>query len=187
MSAFSDEHAFIFVRVPRTASTSFLLELEGSMGPLGDVGPQHATAVELRELLGWKWGRYYSFGYVRNPWDWLVSVYNSGVSIGAGIKEPWQGGLIQPADRPDIHPGQRSNFRFEAWVRQRRTTPMDWLSDGDEVIVDEIRLFENYIETAKTHKSAVAHEPYRNWYSRELTQFVAERCAREIEIGNYEF
>jgi len=166
----------IFVRVPRTGSTSFLADTG-----IQEIGPKHATARALRALFPQRWREAHTMGTIRNPWDWLVSVYNSGVSVGAGIKEAWQG------PRRSMQDSERVNFPFDEWVRQRQTTPMDWLADGEEIIVNEVRLFEDFIRTAKTHKSGFAHAHYREWYSDDLADYVAGRCRREIEIGNYTF
>jgi hypothetical protein len=184
MSLASEDAKFIFVRVPRTGSTTFLHYLTGAF-VLIDKGKQHASAVELRELWGAKWDEYFTFGFIRNPWDWLVSVYNSGVSVGAGIKEPWAGAPIEPADTPGAHPGQRCNGTFEEWLYARQTTPADWLSDESGPIVDKIYCFEDWLPRWGVQKSAVEHRPYIEWYNPDTLAYVEELCHREIAIGAY--
>ena len=182
MSLASDVHKFIYVRVPRTGSTTFTHHLEETYGTdLIDVGGQHATAFKLKRLWDDKWEEYQTFGYIRNPWDWLVSVYNSGVSVGANCQEKWQGSKLGNGTP------ERTNFSFDEWVRQRKTTAIDWLTNENEVIVDEVRLAEDFYKTTTIRKSAVPHSPYREWYLDDLAEYVARKCSREIEIGNYTF
>ena len=188
MSAASETLEFIFVRVPRTGSTTFMHHLTEEFGTdLVDRGTQHAPAAILRALWGVAWERHFTFGFIRNPWDWLVSVYNSGISSGAEGKEFWPGALIEPVDAPGIHPGQRMNATFGEWVRRRRTTPVDWLSIDGKLAVDRVYRFEDLIKWATAHESAMPHAPYREWYTPDLAEFVAGKCRREILMGNYRF
>ena len=81
----SDEHKYIFVAVPKTGTTSmssFLLENDPTAvknvvrvnGKEQNV-PEHATALEIRRMLGEKFEEYKTFGFVRNPYSKLLSSY----------------------------------------------------------------------------------------------------------------
>lgn len=180
---------FIYIRVPRTGSTTLLHAIRAEYGDVEQCGPQHISAVEARPLWGEDWDYRHKFGVIRNPWEWLVSVYNAGISSSArsGIKENWPGGRVEPPDAPGIHPGQRMNMAFPEWVRGRKTTPADWLFDGDMPAVDEVRLFEDVIANCRERWSAMPHSPYVDWFDDDLAEYVAGLCWREIEIGGYEF
>lgn len=146
-----------------------------------DVGGQHSSAVELRALWRDKWDEYHTFGFIRNPWEWLVSMYNANLSNGAWEKEALPGGKFVSAMR-------KSNMPFDEWLKERETTPMDWLSDHNgNVIVDEVRLFEDFVRGANIKLSYKDHPHYRDWYTPELIDYVAEKCKREIKTGNYHF
>jgi len=179
VSSGSDVLKFIYVRVPRTASTSFVHYLETTFQCI-NVGEQHSSAIELQELWADKWNKYHTFGFIRNPWEWLVSMYNANLSSGAWGKEPLPGapaGHMRKAEHP-----------FDEWVKLRETTPIDWLSDRDgKLLVDEVRLFEDFVLHSKIKISNLNHPHYREWYDPELVDYVAQKCKREIEIGNYSF
>jgi len=85
-------HSFktIFVRVPKTASTSAcdkLYSLESFaryFSPQGDTprpklilpGEKHEGILEIKENMSNNmFDDYYKVAFVRNPWDWLVSYY----------------------------------------------------------------------------------------------------------------
>jgi len=65
-------HKFIFIHIPKTAGTSMtrVLEFGGS-----EYMSAHRSARNLNEELGDKWKRYFTFAFVRNPWERQVSWY----------------------------------------------------------------------------------------------------------------
>ena len=180
---------FIFVRVPRTGSTTLLNYLTEEFTDLEARGYTHLSALRVRDLWPDEWENRHTFGTIRNPWEWLVSFYNAGISVSPDpdIKEAWSGNPIQPPDMPGIHPGQRGNLSFPDWVRQRQTTPCDWLFDGSKKLVDEVRRFEDVVPAFPLSSSAYPHAPYREWHDDDLAAYVADKCWREIEIGGYTF
>jgi len=187
VAIYSKTGDFLWIRVPRTGSTSFLHHLNAAFGPedLELVGRQHSSALEAMPI------NCRSFGSVRNPWEWLVSFYNAGISVASSeTHELWSGNLIYPPDTPGIHPGQRENATFEEWVRSEpRSTPADWLFDeaGENLLVDRVMLFEDFTRYAAVRLSAMPHAPYREWYTPSLAAYVEVKCAREIELGGYRF
>ena len=87
----SHKHKFVYIAVPKTASTVVRLALDGRMRedkkPYADIvsvpdesSPynHHTTASELKKHfkeMGWNWDEYFKFSFVRNPWERLVSFY----------------------------------------------------------------------------------------------------------------
>ena len=179
MSTVSKTLKFIYIRVPRTASTSFTHYLTTSFpNQISDIGRQHSSALEVSGELNWS--EFYTFGFIRNPWEWLVSVYNANLSEGAWGKETLPGCVITPT--------QRANITFGDWVRTRQTTSIDWLSDREgNLLVDDVRLFEDFIQESKLKVSDKKHPHYKVWYTPELADYVGEKCKRKIETGNYNF
>jgi hypothetical protein len=72
----SDSHRFIFLAVPKTASSSIEQALAPHRAPITDQFNKHATCTTLaRELPEAVWGTYFKFAFVRNPYDSLQSWY----------------------------------------------------------------------------------------------------------------
>lgn len=182
MSLASHTFRFFYVRVPRTGSATYVHYLRGCFQPhLFQTEPQHASAVDLRQQFPKEWEEYRTFGFIRNPWDWLVSLFSSGVSATPGVDENWQG------SRTGIS-HVRTNMDFETFVRQRKTGPMDWLADENAVIVDEIMRFEDLKQHWRVRASDYnPHGPYQDWYTDELANYVADRFYREVKAGGYVF
>src|SRR5690348_1412318 len=65
----SDELQCIFVEVPKTGTTSI-------RSILGEPRIPHLNIWQIRsEMSQERFSRYYKFGFVRNPWDRAVSLY----------------------------------------------------------------------------------------------------------------
>lgn len=67
----------IFVHVPRTAGSSIEHALVGEDWWLVDSESKHLSARHARERYPEYWDRYFKFGVVRNPFDWLASLYQA--------------------------------------------------------------------------------------------------------------
>lgn len=170
----------LWIRVPRTGSATFRHYMDVVCSSIEGPVRQHASAIELRSKLWDEWEDLFKFGFIRNPWEWLVSMYAANLSEGAWGKE------LLPGIR--IRTMAHANVGFEDWVRARQTTPMDWLSDKNgDVIVDEVRLFEDIAQKARVKLGDKEHPPYQECYSPELAEYVSEKCRREIRLGNYNF
>lgn len=188
MSYISHDLRFIYVRVPRTASGTFTHYLEKFCATHAKpAGQQHASAIALAEIHAAQWPDYLTFGFIRNPWDWLVSMYHGNISASPFGKEPIPG-RPQNTLSPHAAPIQRVNMDFETWVRQRQSTPADWLADASgEIMVDEVRRFEDFIPDVPVKVGGKDRPHYREWYTDDLAAYVESKCAREIEIGSYAF
>ncbi|GMQ87167.1 MAG: hypothetical protein BMS9Abin08_0365 [Gammaproteobacteria bacterium] len=83
------EKGFWFVDIPRTASSSIRAELGKEYGPLygkenlieqvyrtKQVFQDHIPASHMKRILGTAlWDKLYTFAFVRNPWERMVSFY----------------------------------------------------------------------------------------------------------------
>lgn len=70
-----DTTQIIFIRIPKTGSTSIMKSLEPihQNNDIGRVRP-HLSVAEAKELYGnTKWNTYHKFTVVRNPWEMIVS------------------------------------------------------------------------------------------------------------------
>jgi hypothetical protein len=85
----SQTRRFIFIHVPKAGGTS----IEAALGHFQDEAyanlfDRHCLARDLCRVLQ-RWDRYFSFGFVRNPWDYHVSLYQ--YVLDAGPRHPeWQ-------------------------------------------------------------------------------------------------
>lgn len=148
----------------------------------------HSTAKEIREFLGpEKWDSMYSFSFVRNPWDWQVSLYH----------------FIQ-TNKFNSQRGLVSSMTFDDYVKWRVEEDLhlqtSFIFDRHEKqLVDFVGRFENLSEdfaavcrtigvaTSLPHENASKHDGYQKYYNDTTASLIAEAFKPDIEAFGYEF
>ena len=179
----------VFIHINKTAGTSVVralrLHAEG-----------HRTAIEKKQELGEAcWRRKFSFAFVRNPWDRLVSQYHYRVAVDkSGLRS-----------RP---------IEFCAWVQQvfeegnpaYRDEPLmfvpqlDWICDeAGNVIVSFVGRFETLEQDLQSvcrrlgrtavlpHLNPSSHNAYHEYYDADTAEIVRRHFAKDIAHFGYEF
>ncbi len=155
----------------------------------------HARARDAQAEFGADYGDFFSFAFVRNPWDWQVSMYHF---------------LLKEADNPrhDLVHGLGSFEAYLAWVMQtdkpypKGATKFQHemvVDDGGEICVDFIGRYETLAEDfAKVRErlgiaaelpllNQSGHRDYREYYTPRMVDWVAEHFRRDIELFGYRF
>lgn len=203
----SQRHKYVYVHVYKVAGQSVKLALRrqhlrylpGLRTPLAHVleSPQaytfrsveaHSTAAQIRDWLGEDaWNDLYSFSFVRNPWDWQVSLYH----FIRTNKFNYQRRLV-------------SAMSFEDYIRWRveedRHLQLDFLVDRHgKQLVDFVGRYENLAEdfghicrrigivAELPHVNASKHAAYRSYYSDATASMIAEAYAPDIQAFGYAF
>jgi hypothetical protein len=130
---------------------------------------------------------YFKFGFVRNPWDRLVSAYHYSLK--------W----YAENDAQKLNLKRFDNF--STWMRPVHTGFNKYGSQYSYVRgCDFIGRTENFQEDFNTvcdkigipkqqlpHKNATKHEHYTEYYDDETREIVAEKYAKDIEYFGYKF
>lgn len=206
----SREHQFIFIHVPKTGGTSIEKALE-----LG--GPRHNTARQYKELFPELWESYYSFAFVRNPWDRVLSLYLYRQQIrkletarSTGFKE-WlveRASLATECDHealnrefaPEYLVGTSVRHDPEGW-RVKFDSAFRMLADQDgQLAVDFIGRFERLQSDFDQvcgklgiprrmlpHCNKTLRRPYWFYYDAESRRIVEELFRKDVEHFGYEF
>lgn len=198
----------LFLSQPKVASTS-LLPLVARMAGI-DID---YTTPDFRDRLpGYPVDEihalrdHFRFGFVRNPWDRLVSCYahtfvrirdkghdrlppyfrNPGCfRLDMSFAEFAEAVVDVPDHEIDAHARSQYTFFVDSVGR--------WLPDFVGRL-ENLRLDWSYAclragfpPLEVPHENRSAHEPYRHYYSPRLRDLVAERYARDLRQWNYDF
>lgn len=204
-------HKFIFIHIYKVAGTSVLNALENSTYPpyvpaklrpsvtritrkfnLSPSFPlrMHAKARDAKSKLPSEiYDNYFKFAFVRNPWDWQVS-------------------LFEYARQYRNHPQSTFMCSFEnfdeyiKWrVTQEKTLQKEFVADeSGNIIVDFIGRFEqlekDFTEASKKAGLEVRlpqfnktknRKSYVEYYSDHTRQMIQDHFEEDIELFNYSF
>ena len=190
------KYKFIFVHIPKTGGTSIEKYFLGS----ADVGKKkinkHKRVGEYIKHDTKLFESYFTFSFVRNPYDFLVSYYIFRMKMING-----ELGRVERFMRR-----QYKNSNFRDWVihnfynDSRVISHIDFLSYESKIKVDFIGKFENLQEDFKIicnkigieskilpHTNKTRHRHYTEYYDEETKKIVAEKYAKDIEYFGYEF
>lgn len=175
------ERKIIFVHVPRTGGWSankFLKE--------NNVGSKTASKMPIHSRLKdvEQWESYWSFGFLRNPWDRLFSCYRK-------QKEAWE----RTHDPKLSHLEKSFKEVLLNSTKYRFFRPGMIYLDG----VSKIYKFEDFNESwgdiknklglhgTVPHVNSVNYDDYRRHYDNEMIEWVAKIHRQDIRYFNYTF
>ncbi|MBN1147305.1 MAG: sulfotransferase family 2 domain-containing protein [Anaerolineales bacterium] len=151
--------------------------------------PFHARAKLLKQGLPARiYDTYYKFAFVRNPWDWQVSLYHF------MLQDPthFQHELLK----------SMSGFgEYIEWrVSEDKNLQKDFVTDDNgKLIVDFVGRYERLaddfrrvcaalkIDATLPHINRSSHKDYRSYYDERSRKMVEEHFAEDIELFGYSF
>ena len=213
----SHKHKFIFIAVPRTASTTCRMILDNysdiksiHKSEVNDSFPfyHHISAKEVKKIFnknGWMWDEYKKFCLIRNPFDRVVSLYHYKLE-GRGRKRSLFSNLseyVEAIYKPELN---FSDFVMNLKLESKMHAPITrYILDYDgSTLVDDILLYENFDTELPRYLSQLGmkidkksitlnnatnkKDNYRDYYdSQELIDIVSDIYSFEIEKFNYKF
>jgi hypothetical protein len=166
---------------------------------------KHRSAFELRHIYGVDiWQSYFRFGFVRNPWDRLVSWWEM-IQRNAAQGRPMNGFQRYVLERARTFEEFIHNCNDDypdadgsKWIFRNQ---VDYLTDANgTVMVDYVGQFERLHadfaivanrlglgNVSIPHVNRSVHAPYTEYYSPQLRDVVGERYSRDIAAFDYRF
>ncbi len=207
------EYSALYIDIAKVASSSIKRVLADVLALECPRGNPHEAAFihpDPKTPASEKSSELYSFAFVRNPWDRLVSCYRD--KIGGEVSDFThfgKSGVARCLERFDTF---RADMPFADFVQAVAAIPdpdadehfrsqADYLTDHDDrIIVDFIGRYENlqadFAKVARRLKLPIQVLPrlqsapsrrYADFYDTNTQALVAARYARDIALFNYSF
>jgi len=203
---------FWFVDIPRTSSSSIRVELGQQYGPIYgkqnlfdqqhasvQLFPDHIPAIKMRQLIGNElWASIFTFTFVRNPWDRMVSLYHylkSSGNIRGQMKFREFVYLLKEAKEGANIP----LFRYHG----HHYGGVDFVQDEqNNIIVDFIGKFENRENDIREikeklgckslgdltiQKACISGKHYSAFYDEETMVIIGKIYAEDVRLFDYCF
>jgi len=189
----SHSSKLIFVHIQRTGGSTVINLLKKRLGENVEIISQHGNAKSEEVQLINLHKDYFTFAFVRNPWDRILSWYllvikNNQESLEEEERKKYENflelDLASPPENLDFHYNQ-----------------LDYISNHEEVLLtDHIFRFENYkneidelfnklnlplIEIPQLNPTW--KKDYRDYYTIKSQALIAEKCKKDIDYFNYKF
>jgi len=205
-----DIKQFIFIQIPKTGCTS-IQQLLAKTGGRSIQGAdnwnspyfKHITYRELQDQLpGETIDQYYSFTFVRNPYDWLVSNYEycRGVHVPYMKRHGYKSWEEFGKRKDDV---VLKHLGFKDWLKwyvdNLYGTQYEMIvNDNDEIGVDYVGKLENIqqdyehiceqLDISKQtvpHVNKTDHDNYSEYYDDESREIVQHNYKQDFELLGY--
>ena len=179
----------IFIHIPKVAGTSICRAL-GNYAPRMIL--QHGTASFVRQILGEnEWKRFFSFAFVRNPWERHVSWYlyckkEFGVTCNFTQYIEQNITLIVPVMSIDVITS--GYWSQQLYVEQDGKQVVDFVGRFEHLKEDfEYVCSQLGVKAELTHSNKSPEYNYREFYTDKTAEILADRCKWEINKFGYKF
>jgi len=202
----------IFIHTPRTGGTSIerMFGYEGGTDTYDEtkgMNQDHRTAAQMKHSYSDLWDHCFKFGFVRNPWDKMVSMYLYR--------------LHSPFYQTQVHEYENhyretrgEDVPFRTWLKRLKWVggvsvrargcynQLEYFkSENGNIIVDHIARFENFAEEWEfikekmgctedlihLNRGHIQKYDYRDFYDDNTKAVIEGRFADDIEHFGYEF
>ena len=180
----SDAFKCIFVEVPKTGSTSIRSIIGWPKKP-------HLNIWQIaNEVEGEKFFSYYKFGFVRNPWDRAVSLYERKEGLQLRDKMSFDDFVewMKYASSTCLHPVPH-RYQLDWFVDPHGNVMVDFIGKFESLDSDWAKIAMRLgIDKALPHVNASARRKhYTEYYNDRTRKLIADRFAIDIEYFGYEF
>lgn len=157
---------------------------------------EHVGPSIVKEKIDNKiWNEYFKFVFVRNPWDWILSGYFSMNKEEAKnmikFEEEHFWKYWEHSKQYKIYPEVENIFQYNWVYDQNGEKLVDFVGKYETLQEDfnEVgkRIGLPYMKLSHINRNKIRRRSYREYYTAETKQLVAELYKKDVELFEYEF
>jgi len=175
----SHELKTIFIHLPRTGGTSVETALVGNNWWKIHPQTKHIEWKEAKKLYSDYWDEYLKFTIIRDPWDWIASLY---FSHDRGGKKTWEEYVLNP----NFYAHEPSTMIQSEIIGEE----MDFIFRYETLHEDFIRLCQKLGIERRLPHTQLGESTYKHYsevYNDKLADTVAEIFKDDIKRFRYKF
>jgi hypothetical protein len=209
MALVNDNHKFIFFHLYKCGGMSLRKYINDNTTGFEEIHGGHSLPIDMKHQLehdGFpdKFDEYFKFSFVRNPFDWMVSIlfYAKKYSDHFMYDDVQQMNIEQFI--PYYMDFRKKNIlqKTEMFGRNRIVTIYDYLFYEDKLMVDFVGRVENMKDDLKYISEKIGIESgvmpfenvnpnrekdYRQYYNHASKKMIEDNFRRELDYFNYTF
>jgi hypothetical protein len=180
-----DQYKCIFVEVPKTGSTSI-------RSIVGEPLKPHLNIWQIfSSIPSEKFTSYFKFGFVRNPWDRAVSLYERREGLRLKSKMGFEEFVdwMKFASSTCLHPVPH-RYQLDWFVSPNGDVLVDFIGRYESLAADWAQIGARLGIAQKLPALNVntdRERDYRSYYSDRTRKIIADRFAVDIEFFGYRF
>lgn len=202
----SEQKRFIFIHIPKVGGTSIqrclapfyhksgLERIPKRFRKSNAIIKKHSSAIDLKRVIrDGIWNSYFKFAFVRNPWDWVVSIYHY---IKKYKKDPRRKVVL------------KMNFdEFVSWFLKQNKMKYPTLRGQNEYILYDRKWLVNFVGKIETFQddfniickhiginirqlgkhNVVNRKNYRLYYNERTKKMITRHFSKDIKLFRYHF
>ncbi len=182
---------YLNAKLEKYAFFRFLNRLRGRKGHLDKftLFKKHDKGKDLKNKLSKDiWTNFFKFGFVRNPWDWQVSLYHFMLKS----KNHFQHNQIKKLNNFDSYIKWRVNknlkLQKEYFYDEKNNCLVDFIGKIENIDEDFNEICNKIgIKATMPHKNQTKHKQYQEYYNLHTRELIAKNFREDIELFNYQF
>lgn len=149
----------------------------------------HDTAYKIKEKLPNNiWNNFFKFGFVRNPWEWQVSLYHYMLQE----KDHFQHNLIKNMktfqEYIEWRVFKHKHLQKEFFYDENGNCLVDYIGKLENISEDFEKICNKIgIEEKLPHINKSGHKYYKKYYNYYTIDLIAKHFKEDIELFDYKF
>ncbi len=149
----------------------------------------HLSAAAIRDLVTPEvFDQYFTFAFVRNPWDWQVSLYHYALRTPRHHQHKLAKSFKSFDEYLDWRVNEDFHTQKERLCNAKGEIIVDFIGKTEDIEVDFGKICDKLgIESRLPHVNRTQHKPYTEYYTDSTRALIEKHFIEDIDTFGYSF